>query len=49
MERIFTLLSLCVRTNQPVVIFNLDLVVDNLITGPRESLKLTLPVTIQAD
>lgn len=41
--------TLCVRTNQPVLGFNLDLIVDNLITGPRESLKLTLPVTIQAD
>lgn len=41
--------TLCVRTKQPVMTFNLDLVVDNLITGPRESLKLTLPVTIKAD
>ncbi len=41
--------GLLVRTNEPVLSFNLDIVVDNLITGPRESLRLILPVTIQVE
>lgn len=41
--------TLIVRTNQPVSTFNLELTVDNLITGPREGLAVSMPVVIQPD
>ncbi len=41
--------TLMVRTNEPLNSFNLELEVSNLITGPRESLKVALPVTIKTD
>jgi len=39
--------TLMVRTNQPVASFNLEFVAENLITGPRESLQVSLPVVIR--
>jgi hypothetical protein len=38
--------TLIVRTLQPLATFSLDLVVENLITGPRESLAVAVPVNI---
>lgn len=41
--------TLMIRTNKVVSTFNLDLIIENLIIGLRESLKVSMPITIQGD